>query len=281
MSRRRVHYGFFLQFLLVGLACLAVPGLCRAERMYEGRKFEEWVAHLNDPTEADRLKAVLAMTKFQPGPSVPALARVLLEDPSPRVREEAAIALRRIKKTIMRAVPALQQALKDPYPSVRQAAALTLAREGIAVEVPDEDLPNEEAYPVARNERAELPRLIEGLKDPDARIRKAAAETIGRMQSVPQAAVPELLDALQDPAASVRQAAGDALKRLGADAVPALVQALRSRSANERETAAWALGLLGPTAQAAAPDLRGLSTRDPSPDVSRAAELALGKIQAR
>jgi HEAT repeat protein len=281
MSHRRLYYGFFVPSLLFGLVCVTLPGQSEAKSTYEGRTFQEWEPHLKDPTEADRVQAVLAMTKLPPGPTVLALARVLLEDPSPRVREEAAIALRKIKKTIGRAVPALMQALKDPYPNVRYAAALTLAREGKPVVIPDADLSAEEEYPVARSGREELTALVEGLGDSDARIRQGAAKILARLGPAAKPAVPELLQALEDPAPGVREAAGEALRQIGPEAVPALVQALSAQRADVRESAALALGLIGPAAQNAIPHLRELSANDPSPHVARAAEQALTKIQSR
>ena len=283
MSRRRLRYSLFVGCLFVGLAYLTLPGQSEAGPVpeYEGRTFGGWESRLRDPSEADRVLAVLAMTKFPPGESVPALIRVLREDPSPRVREEAALALRRIKKTVGRAIPALQQALKDPDPNVRYAAALTLARERQLVKIPDADSSQGETFPVARSGRENMPTLVDGLKDSDARVRQGTATLLARLGPAAKAAVPELLDALQDPSPGVQQAAADAIKQIGSEAVPALLGALTVPKASARESAAWALGLIGPAAQDAVPSLRGLSANDPSPHVARAAEQALIKIQSR
>ena len=78
-----------VQCLLVGLVCLTLPGQSEAAGTYKGRTFKDWEPQLKDPAEANRAQAVLAMTKLPPGPTVLALARVLLEDPSPRVREDS------------------------------------------------------------------------------------------------------------------------------------------------------------------------------------------------
>ncbi len=281
MSHGRLYCGFFVWSLLVGLVCLTLPGQSEARRDYEGGTFREWEPHLRDATEADRIRAVQAMAKLPPGPTVLALGRVLLEDPSPRVREEAALAIRKIKKTIGRVVPALYQALKDPYPNVRYAAALALAREGKLVQLPDADLSEEEEVPLVRSGRENMTVLKDGLNDPDARVRQGAAKILARLGPEAKPAVPELIHALQDPAAGVREAAGDALNRIGPEAVPALVGALTDEKAAVRESAAWTLGSIGAAAQGAVPSLRGLSANDPSPNVARAAEQALKKIQSR
>jgi HEAT repeat protein len=283
MRRRRLRYSLFVRCLFVGLAYLALPGQSEAGPVpeYGGRTLGEWTSRLRDPSEAVRLEAVLAMTKLPPGGSVPALIRALKEDPSPRVREEAALALRRIKKTVGRAIPALEQALKDPAPNVRYAAALTLARERKLVKIPEADLSQGETFPVARSGPENMPVLVDGLKDSDARVRQGAATLLARLGPAAKAAVPELLDALQDPAPGVQQAAADAITQIGPEAVPALLGALTAPKASARESAAWALGLIGPAAQDAVPSLRGLSTNDPSPHVARAAEQALIKIQSR
>jgi HEAT repeat protein len=281
MRRRGLRDSFFVMCLLVGLVCLTLPGQSKAEKTYEGRTFREWESQLRDPSEAGRVEAVLAMTKLPPGESVLALIRVLQEDPSPRVREEAVLALRRIRQTVGRAIPALERAIKDPSPNVRYAVALALARERKLAEIPDADLSHGDTFPVARSGPENMPVLIDGLKDSDARVRQGTAKILARLGPAAKAAVPELLDALQDPSFGVQQAAADAITQIGPEAVPALLEALTVPKANVRESAAWALGLIGPAAQDAVPHLRGLSTNDPSPHVARAAEQALIKIQSR
>lgn len=286
MRRRRLRDSLFVRCLFVGLAYLALPGRSEAGKYrpvqeLEGRSFGEWKLRLKDPSEDNRVHAVLAMTRFSPGPSVPALIEVLREDPSPRVREEAALALRRIKMTIGRAIPALEQALQDPAPNVRYAAALTLARERKLVKIPDADPSQGDTFASARSGRENMPVLLNGLKDSDARVRQGTATLLARVGPAAKAAVPELLDALQDPSPGVQQAAADAITQIGPEAVPALLGFLTAPKASTRESAAWALGLIGPAAQDAIPHLRGLSTNDPSPHVARAAEQALIKIQSR
>ena len=281
MRRRGLRYSLFVMCLLVGLVCLTLPGQSKAEKTYEGRTFNEWESQLRDPSEADRVHAVLAMTHLPPGESVLALIRVLQEDPSPRVREEAVLALRRIRKTVGRAIPALERALKDPSPNVRYAVALALARERKLVEIPDADFSQGERFPVARSGRENMPVLVDGLKDSDARVRQGTAKILARLGPAAKAAMPELLDALQDPAPGVQEAAADAIKQIGPEGVPALLGGLTAPKASVRESAAWALGLIGPAAQDAVPYLRGLSANDPSPHVARAAEQALTRIQSR
>jgi len=281
MSHGRLYFGFFVQSLLVGLVCLMLPGLPEAASTYEGRTFHEWEPHLKAADEADRVRAVQAMTKLPPGPTVLALAKVMLEDPSPRVRAEAALAIRKIKRTMGRVVPALYQALNDPSANVREAAALALARDGKLVRVPDADLSQEAGYPLVRSGPENLTLLVDPLEDPDARIRQGAAKILAQLGPAAKPAVPELLHALQDPAAGVQEAAQDALKRIGPDAVPALVEALAAPNADVRESAAWALGMMGPAARAAVASLRERSANDPSPRVARAAEQALSKIGSR
>ena len=283
MSHRGVRYSVFVSCLLAGLVCLVFPDRAYAPstQSVQGRPLENWTAQLQNGTEAERVTAILAMKKFGPR-AVPAFAKALVGDPSPRVREEAAIALRHTRQSMgARAMPMLNQALNDPDPNVRRAAAVTLAREGVDVRLQAADLREEEPPHAVRNQPEDVPALQDALTDSDSRIRKVAAQSLGRIGPAARLAAPELALALQDPAAEVRDAASDALERLGPDAVLALMGALKSHRPDVRETAAWALGLLGPAARDAVAELRALSANDPSPHVSRAAAVALAKIQPR
>ena len=283
MRRMGGRHSVLVSGLLAGLIGLLVAGTSYAKtQSFHGHTLEEWVARLSPPQrspEPDRVLAVLALGKFGPR-AVPHLAQALARDPSPRVREEAARALRRTRESMARALPALNRALSDPSPGVRRAAAVTMAREGVGVRLPEGDLSEPESF-IVRARPEDAPALQVALADQDPRIRSAAIHTLGRIGPAARPAASDLALALQDPAASVRDAASDALRQLGPEVVPTLVEALKSHKTQVRQAAVWALGVIGPAAEKAAPELRALSAHDPSPHVSRAAEVALNRIQPR
>jgi len=103
-----------------------------------------------------------------------------------------------------------------------------------------------------------VPALAALLKDPEARVRRAAASTLWGLGTRMGAAVPGLAETLRDPDTEVRLSAAMALESAGpqaAAAVPALVQSLKDADANVRLWACKALGAVGPAARAAVPSL--------------------------
>jgi HEAT repeat protein len=94
----------------------------------------------------------------------------------------------------------------------------------------------------------------ERLEDRDARLRRAAAQALGRLGPAAAGAVPGLLGAAVDPDAAVRKAAAEALSAVDPDwpgrgacgeAIPSLLRALDSSTADVWKTAAALLTRLG------------------------------------
>lgn len=124
-----------------------------------------------------------------------------------------------------------------------------------------------------------VPALAAVLKDPEPRVRRAAASTLWGLGTRMGPAVPGLADTLRDADTDVRLAAVMALESAGphaAAAVPALVQALKDADANVRLYACKALGAAGPAARPAIPALLEAAKVDFLRD---SAEEALRKIQ--
>jgi HEAT repeat protein len=122
-----------------------------------------------------------------------------------------------------------------------------------------------------------VPALILALKDPEARVRSAAASALWGLGPKARNAVPTLAEALADNDEGVRLGVVMALESVGRDAaaaVPALSRAVRDRDGNVRLWAAKALGKIGPPARAALPALteaaRYDSTRAAAEDAIRA-----------
>ena len=124
-----------------------------------------------------------------------------------------------------------------------------------------------------------VPALAAMLKDPEPRVRRAAATTLWGLGTRMGAAVPGLAETLRDPDPEVRLAAAMALESAGpqgAPAVPALVQALKDGDANVRLWACKALGAVGPAARSAVPALVDAAKVE---FLRGAAEEALRRIQ--
>ena len=110
-------------------ALLAGCGRDSAPLTTHGKPVAEWVAALNDPSPRVRKKAVVAL-----GHAVPADADALpavigaLKDRDPGVRAEAVLALLNLGADAKDAVPALTEATRDRDARVRTYAAKALAR---------------------------------------------------------------------------------------------------------------------------------------------------------
>jgi HEAT repeat protein len=121
--------------------------------------------------------------------------------------------------------------------------------------------------------------LTELLRDPDPRVRLLGAQTLWTLGPRAKAVVPQLAEALKDESAPVRMNAAMALEAIGfpaAPAVPGLIALLRDPDWSVRQHAAQALGAIGPDARAAVPALTKAAKDDFTRD---AATRALQKIQ--
>jgi len=117
---------------------------------------------------------------------------------------------------------------------------------------------------------------ISDLRDPDPKVRRAAAESLGKSPTDTAAAVPALKQALTDKEDAVRLAAALALARLepnGADYPPVLIAALEAGPG----PVVIEVGRLGPGAPWAVPTLIQLLT-DSRPQVRGLAAATLGAI---
>jgi HEAT repeat protein len=187
----------------------------------------------------------------------------LLDDPSPRVRHDGAISANNAGEQARGTTPRLLELLaREPDDDVRRTVAMALAQtsKGVAGV----------ASALARTLR----------EDASLPVRRAAAESLGRLGDEPAAAVPALGAALADPDADLRREAARALgafKTGAAETVPLLETALAD--AKTAHAAVGALGDLGPAAAPAVPALRRLAVT-PAKDMElrRKALWALGAI---
>lgn len=127
----------------------------------------------------------------------------------------------------------------------------------------------------------DVPPLLEELKNAEPRVRRDAAEELGRIGGSARAALGPLEQALRDPIAEVRVAAAAAISAIDPSKAAAAVQiagdTLKEKSEAARRAAAWILGDLGPKAAAACPAL-AVMLGDSDGELRWAAANALGEI---
>lgn len=119
--------------------------------------------------------------------------------------------------------------------------------------------------------------LMATLHDPDAGVRRAAAQTLGTLAPPWWAVSDGLIDALGDVDELVRTTLVEQIAARGETPVPQLVVALDSPVVRRREAAALTLGAIGPRAEGARERLQKALT-DPNTGVQHAARGALDAI---
>lgn len=207
----------------------------------------------------------LAFMKADPKVAGPALQKVALETANP-ARPAAIFALGNIGD--QSALKLITNAVEDDDSIVRLGAAWALLQL---------DAKNPDYVKIA------VPRLITGLRRPDPRVRRMAADTLGQLGPAAASAVPELTERIgEDEDPLVRASCALALSQMGdasREAVPALVRMLQSEPAGGRRAVLFALGSLGPVAVDALPNLRKEALEGPLFDRTLAAWAVL-KIRA-
>ena len=147
-------------------------------------------------------------------------------------------------------VPELLAALR------RQARGLSEARLPSTPADPQGGNPAElsAAHALAALGACAVEALVEALRDPDWRVRSAAADALGNMGYAAAAATPHLSRSLQDGQMWVRRNAAEALGTLAPsdeDTVAHLAEALADEDERVRRNAALALAKIGPPASSA------------------------------
>lgn len=128
-----------------------------------------------------------------------------------------------------------------------------------------------------------IPRLVGALKDPNPDLRRAAAQSLGKIARADSA--PALMEALRDPDAGVRRQAAWAMGMIGADALgpdrSPLTALLFDADAGVREAASLSLGLTGDTQTGIELLLERLREPGTLADSKRLAAASLGGMEAR
>lgn len=146
----------------------------------------------------------------------------LLHDEQPSVRLAATRTLGSWGINTRETVPALAHTLLDEDDGVRHGAATALRSFG----------------------QASVPYLMRYFDDTAIKMQTQVAWALGRMKAVAKDAIPKLIAALASRNTRLRKAAAQSLGKIGIDACPDLAMALKSGSPKAREEAANALGFM-------------------------------------
>lgn len=188
-----------------------------------------------------------------------------VDDPSPRVRFEAARATYFLGLPPTSSVGALIRGVKHADPRVRAFATWTLGEMGASAQ---------EAVPA----------LVALARQDGGAGKTGALTAIGKIGGESPETVPLLLDELKHPKANRRYRAARTIGRMGpaaAAAVPGLIEALKDPSPLVRLHVVRALGNLGEEAKAAVPALIEILNHDPDPDVRKEVSLTLSRLPGR
>ena len=194
--------------------------------------------YLGSENPALRLEGINALRRIaQFDPATREAIRSMLNDPSERVRREAADALGDLGDK--ESAPLMAQMLNDADPGVRREAIDSFA-----------DWGHKEAAPL----------IAQMLGDPDANVRREAVVALGTLGAAE--ASPTIAQLLSDSSDQVREQAADVLGRLKArEGTAALLQVLNDSNDEVRGEAIASLGEIG--AVEALPYLRDMYDRSP------------------
>lgn len=239
------------RFLVLTMTCVGFVPLVRAEdpMPVAGKTKKEWLKILaEDPSPRQRTAAVVALTLMTPRDrAIEEAVRDALNDKADRVRLKAldgvAVFLLTESRNQSGTIEAIgKRIVNDPAEEVRGHA------QEIAREIKNEDY-----------QRKLVPYLSDAMRqDKSAALRAQAASTLGRMGVLAKNVVNVMIESLKDPEANVRAAAAEGLGRIGEEAkgsIPKLAALLKDADAGVRLSAAFALGRIGPDAASAVPDL--------------------------
>jgi HEAT repeat protein len=244
--------------LLFACLVLAAPVGRADEPTFNDRPLSAWLTMLKeDPTPRKRRAAVVALgqiaatDKAEFATSIAAVGRAMVNDAVPAVRQQAAtvIGQQKVEDALVVLTDLTTAVRVEKEPSVRREVAVTLGRFG-------------------KLAKQAVPALIEALADKDDGVKAATAEALGRVGPEARAAAPELLKLAKGTDKPLRLAATFALGRIDADdklsVAAALVETLKAATEVElRREAITSLGLLGESRGGVLPALAAqLADRD-------------------
>jgi HEAT repeat protein len=256
-----------VMWLMWGLGPEAIP------RLVEG---------LDDSNAGVRSGALWSLGKL--GEDEPGVVKYLIQglnDPDPEVGGSAASALKKLGIKAKDAAPALAESLKE-YPSSLKRT-IDVYREGYDYECSKARLCIDALGaigPDAADEAIPVYSLFLSAENVDLVL--DVIENIPRLGTASKALVQPIAGLLLHENAKVRLAAAKTLGQMqqsASDAVPSLVKALDDANPGVRWEAAKSLGLIGNGASKALPALRRVAQSDINSEVRRIAGEAVGKIE--
>jgi HEAT repeat protein len=258
------------RLLFLTMTCLGLAAPARADdpMPVAGKTKAEWLKVLaEDPSPRQRTAAVVALTLMTPRDrAIEDAIREALNDKADRVRLKALDGVAVFLLTDSRSQAGTLEAIgkrivSDPSEGVRAHA------QDIAKEIKNEDY-----------QRKLVPYFADAMRqDKSPALRAQAATTLGRMGALARTVVNVMIEALKDPDANVRAAAAEGLGRVGDEAkgaVPKLAALLKDADPGVRLSAAFALGRIGPDAASAVPDLARALGADADANVRKEAARA-------
>ena len=194
-----------------------------------------------------------------------AVVDLAVDDPSPRVRFEAAQAVFALGVPDADSLDVLTRGLKHEDPRVRAFATWTLGEM------------REAAQPA-------VPALVALAREDGGAGKTGALTAIGKIGGNSPETMPLLLQELKHPKEARRYRAARTIGRMGeaaGSAVPGLVEALRDPSALVRLHVVRAFGNIGEASKSALPSLIQVLNNDPDPEVRKEVSLTLSKLPGR
>lgn|SRR6266550_2532613 len=238
--RKIVCTKFSSQLVALLVICLAIAMASWAHSLSDSDVSDQ-IERLKSHDPKVRLEAAEALRRRGPAAraAIPSLMQVLSADPDRGVRATAARTLGEMWPAATEAIPVLIQALsKDSNGMVRMLAAQALGE-------------------LKTTAKPAIPALIQALReDTDKNVRGFAAFALGQIgPQEAKVAIPELIHlVIEDESGS--GLAASTLGRMGPEAIPPLIDVLTKESrTHPRTVAADILGHLGPQAKAAVPPL--------------------------
>jgi HEAT repeat protein len=248
----------------------------------------ELIKALEDPAAAVQIRALSALGIIGPQASqaVGPVSR-FLENKDAKIRALAAWVLGEIGPPARPVADSLAKALRDGDSQVRRLAAEALHEIGSEMVIrllpvlKDDDLTIRlsavQSLVLFHDRKEAVQALVDAVRDPNIKVRKAAAASLVRLGAEAKIALPSLLDSLNEPDLEVQSKAFTAILAIGSNEDVRLLGKLSSINQSQRWTGPYLLKQFGPRPNdAVKPLLRLLQDADATNRLG--ATLALAKL---
>lgn len=184
-----------------------------------------------------------------------------LQNPDPKLRQDAANGLAEMGAQAASAAPALGKALKDADAYVRNAAANALSQIGPSAKMV-------------------LPEIMQAMHDSDPSVSQAAQTAIGVIGPDAYKAVPDLIGFIKAwPSSATESPAAFALIKIGEASVPGLAKLLEEPEKRVVLAALYCMGEIKSTSRTTL-DALYYALQNPDPEISEKTAISLRKMGA-